>query len=192
MGLPWYQEDAQPIGAIVEAVVQTPQSISGAKPWLNSPPKVPPLIKKIVAEIGFRFRPAAQADLDAHAGWLAALAVDLADVPPSLLERAASKHARDSKFRPTAAELIEIARQIDQQERPTSKFTGDNRDWLNELAAKYNRAENRRPDIEWYVTNEGELKLRPTYAEQCRRVEAHNATLAARGSQIRIPMPERY
>lgn len=191
MGLPWYQQEAQPIGEIVEVVARTQPLTSTAKPVLNSPPKVPPLIRKIVAEIGFRFRPAAQADLDAHVGWLAALAVDLADVPPSLLERAISRYARHSKFKPTAAELIDFARQIDEEERgPVASFSGDQREWLRELASRYNRAPSSRTDIEWHVTGDGELKLRATHAEQCRRIAAHNARLEANGSAIRIPMPD--
>lgn len=96
------------------------------------------------------------------------LAADLADVPPALLERAATRHARQSEFMPKAAELITIARQIDAEEvgRQQAKAPPvDNVTFTQELADRYNA--NRWPGsdrTEWFVTDFGELKLRPRHA----------------------------
>jgi hypothetical protein len=120
-----------------------------------------------VGEIGFRYRPSAQADLAAHAARLSLLAADVSDVPPVLLERAAIRHARQSKFMPTAAELIAAAREEsegDRRERP-SPSESDKRAFLHELAARYNaNLGERAGEKEWYVTANYELKIRTTQA----------------------------
>ena len=48
-------------------------------------------------------------DLEAHAGQLAFLAVDLADIDPRDLDVAIRQHVRQSVFMPKACELIELA-----------------------------------------------------------------------------------
>ncbi|OYW14916.1 MAG: hypothetical protein B7Z46_01705 [Hydrogenophilales bacterium 12-64-6] len=73
---------------------------------------MPPAVAKVVAELGFRYRPNAQADLEAHAHTLRLLTEDLADVPISLLEAAASRWATTKPFLPRASEMIELAREI--------------------------------------------------------------------------------
>ena len=67
--------------------------------------RVPPKIARIVSELGLRYRPSAQADLEAHAAMLALLSRDLADLDPSRLEMAALHWARTERFMPRAAEL---------------------------------------------------------------------------------------
>ena len=66
-------------------------------------------MKKIISELGLRFRPSAQADLEAHSAKLAFLAMDCADVPARFLEAAAKEWTRTSRFLPTASELIALA-----------------------------------------------------------------------------------
>lgn len=76
------------------------------KPKPSSPPAA---IKTLIAQLGLRYRPSAQADLEAHAGLLALLARDVADLDPRDLDEAIQKHVRRSPFMPKACELIELA-----------------------------------------------------------------------------------
>jgi hypothetical protein len=57
-----------------------------------------------------RYRPSAQADLEAHALALRLLIEDVADVPPHLLEAAAKRWAQESPFLPKASDLIAYAK----------------------------------------------------------------------------------
>lgn len=180
---------------VVDSVAraQTLPSTCTAEPVRSSKPKVSAITQRIVAEIGFRYRPTAAADLEAHAGAIAALASDVWDVPPGLLERAGQKYARESKFRilPTAYDLITLARQIDEQDRGANKpgVTVDNKSFAQELADRYNANQWPGSDRnEWYVTDFGELKMRPTQAAQRAAIAAQNRHNEAMGSSIRIPM----
>jgi len=91
-----------------------PRLISSARPTQQSeqPKKraVPPAIGRIIGELGLRYRPAAAADLEAHAHTLRLLCEDVADVPPHLLEDAAKRWVRENKFMPKASELVALAR----------------------------------------------------------------------------------
>lgn len=71
---------------------------------------VPPVIGRIIGELGLRYRPALAADLEAHAEALRLLSEDVADVPPHLLEDAAKRWVRDNRFMPKASELIALAK----------------------------------------------------------------------------------
>jgi hypothetical protein len=73
---------------------------------------VSPIIGEIIANLGLRYRPSGKADLEAHAEALVLLAEDCADMPPPLLDEAAKRWARESKFMPKASELREMARTI--------------------------------------------------------------------------------
>ena len=70
---------------------------------------VPPIIGEIIANLGLRYRPSGKADLEAHAEALVLLTEDCADMPPPLLDSAARRWARESKFMPKASELREAA-----------------------------------------------------------------------------------
>lgn len=65
-----------------------------------------------MGELGFRFRPSAQADLVAHGHAIRLLTQDLADVPISLLEPAIERWAATKPYLPRACEIIELAGQI--------------------------------------------------------------------------------
>lgn len=67
-------------------------------------------MKRIILELGLRYRPAAADQLEAHQAKLAALIGDLADLEPAVLERAARHWVRQSAFMPKASELIALAR----------------------------------------------------------------------------------
>lgn len=69
-------------------------------------------MRRIVGELGLRYRPSAQTDLEAHAARIALLSCDVADIPAPILKRAADQWARQSRFMPTAAELVELCKEI--------------------------------------------------------------------------------
>jgi hypothetical protein len=77
---------------------------------------VPSAVKRIILELGLRYRPAAD-QLEAHQAKLAALMSDLADLPAAALERAANQWIRQSAFMPKASELIQLARNFARAER---------------------------------------------------------------------------
>jgi hypothetical protein len=85
----------------------TRSSPPSARPWRRS---VPSAVKRIILELGLRYRPAASDQLEAHHAKLAALMSDLADLPPALLERAAGQWVRQSPFMPKASDLLQLAR----------------------------------------------------------------------------------
>lgn len=80
------------------------------RPSQTSTRKPPPAIRRMVLELGFRFRPSAPADVDVHTAKLEVLASDLADVPEVLLSAAIAEWIRTEKFMPKAAELIDLAK----------------------------------------------------------------------------------
>jgi hypothetical protein len=106
---------------------------------------------RLIAELGLRYRPTAQADLEAHAATLALLTKDLAGVNPDDLERAIHRWARTEKWMPKASELIETIQSMDVCRRELSAET---------LAARRNSAPDMRPDLIWVAVN-GQLKLEP-------------------------------
>lgn len=105
------------------ATGQTPPSTCGDKPRPTSPPKPPPVpaaIRNLIAELGLRYRPSSQADLEAHAGQLALLARDLADLPPKALAAAIDVWVKDSPFLPRASDLVTLAKRAIEADRPRS------------------------------------------------------------------------
>lgn len=91
----------------------TPTSTLSERP---APRSVPPVIAEIIGNLGLRYRPSGQADLEAHAEAALLLAQDVADVPPKYLDAAAKRWVRESRFMPRASELIELSRQIAKQD----------------------------------------------------------------------------
>lgn len=90
--------------------VPTLPSTSSAPRSAPRKPSVPPAVGRIIGELGLRYRPSAQADLEAHALALRLLIEDVADVPPHLLEAAAKRWAQESPFMPKASDLIAYAK----------------------------------------------------------------------------------
>lgn len=86
---------------------QTPSRRHGDPP---SQKNVPSAIKRIILELGLRYRPASPDLLESHQLKLAAMMVDLSDMPPARLEKAAAHWVRSSAFLPTAADLIRLVR----------------------------------------------------------------------------------
>lgn len=78
-----------------------------AEPRPNSQPSA--AIQNLIGQLGLRYRPSVQADLEAHAGTLALLACDVADLDPRDLDEAIRRHVKRSPFMPKACELIGLA-----------------------------------------------------------------------------------
>jgi hypothetical protein len=77
----------------------------------SSPRNVPLAIRRMILELGMRYRPGVSAgpsDLEAHDAKLALLAADLADAPPKLLTRAIGEWVRTKAFLPKASELLNL------------------------------------------------------------------------------------
>lgn len=115
-------------------------STSSAPPSSPSKPTVvvPPVIGEIIGKLGLRYRPSGQADLLAHAEAIRLLAEDVSDVPPPLLDEAARRWARESKFMPRASELRDTARKVQSERMQGTDAAGqqlqDHCDRLNSLS----------------------------------------------------------
>lgn len=129
---------------------RTPASTCSDRPR-QKPPRE---IRELVAKLGLRYRPSAQADLEAHAATIALLACDLADVPPRYLERAINQHVTQSPFMPKASELMALVQQLQDSEGRRSDTPLADR-WNAALAAEG------RHDIRWRDDN-GQMKLEST------------------------------
>lgn len=86
--------------------------------------KPPGEVLRLIGELGLRYRPSAQADLEAHAAAIALLARDLADVPVKYLDIAIRRHVLQSPYMPKAAELVALAQTALEEDRPLRPFTG--------------------------------------------------------------------
>lgn len=114
----------------------------------SAPPKqrkVPPIVGEIIGKLGLRYRPSGQADLEAHAEALRLLAEDVADVPAPLLDAAAKRWARESKFMPRASELLEMSRAIQSDETRGTDAAGQ------QLQAHCDRLNAMKLDWNWIV-----------------------------------------
>lgn len=126
---------------------QTRQLTCTETPSAEKPKKVPPAVQKLISELGFRYRPTSQTDLEAHAAALALLAVDLIDMPPHLLAKAISKHVMECPYLPKASDLVRLAKGFI-PERPSLGAVGETQ------AQRSNRLmdadQNGRRDIRWF------------------------------------------
>jgi hypothetical protein len=123
----------------------------------NLPQKIPARIKEIIATIGLRYRPSESSDLEAHAGKLALLAVDCADLPPHILEAAGKKWASTSPWLPKASDLIALCQSMvapPAMEKPRQGET-----YAHVLCDKYNQMV-KRAGCEWFVNHSGDMQLR--------------------------------
>lgn len=132
-------------------------STCSTRPSESYRPKPSAKIRDLVSRLGLRYRPTNAADLEAHAAMLALLAQDVADIPPDLLDKAIQRHVAQSPYMPKAADLVRLAKDIDGARRPNLPTDGPT--YAHRLAASYN-AKRTRSDVEWYVNDAGEVKLR--------------------------------
>lgn len=138
---------------------QTRRLTFGEQPKPSLPPRVPTRIKSLIAELGLRYRPTSQADLEAHAGALALLCTDLADSPPHLLERAIKHHALNSPYLPKAADLVKLMQGFLNDAKPAAQ-TGRK---LDQAARANERLAMEDPDFpaRWQYDAGGALQLVP-------------------------------
>lgn len=78
---------------------------------------VPPEILAMVSEIGLRYQPSAQADLQAHGAKVALLASDIADLNPLKLRLAIARWVSFKPYLPKASDLRAITEAIIDSER---------------------------------------------------------------------------
>ena len=98
----------------------TQPSTCSTRPSENYRPRPSAKTRDLIGRLGLRYRPTNQSDLEAHAGMLALLAEDLADLPTSLLERAIQRHCISSPYMPKAADLIKLAQDAEGATRPAT------------------------------------------------------------------------
>jgi hypothetical protein len=110
---------------------------------------VPPQIKRIILELGLRYRPASPDQLEAHQAKLAALMMDLADIPPAPLEAAVRRWVLESPYLPKASDLVSLV----QQRAPQAGAI----DWI--ARGNAHLRELGRTDIHWIRDGNGDLKL---------------------------------
>lgn len=140
---------------------QTPyEELGGARPSNSTnvvpfakPKRIPAKTERLIGELGLRYRPSAQADLEEHAAALALLASDVADIPPDLLERAIRKHAATSVYMPKAAELIAIAKSFVASTGKGGKQV--------DMATRRNVQPDMPRDLRWYYDDFGQIQLGP-------------------------------
>lgn len=113
---------------------------------------MPSSIRRIIAEVGLRYRPTERADLEAHTARLALLASDLADMPADYLQRAVNMWVAKSPYLPKASDLVEVARGFVEQKRAANSGAGAN------VIAEMN-ARRSDPDLLWVRDAGGSLKL---------------------------------
>lgn len=94
-------------GTAFEELGPTRSSLPTVQPSKRS---VPSAVKRIILELGLKYRPTAADALEGHFAKLTGLMEDLIDIPPEALERACRRWAREQRFLPRACELAEMAR----------------------------------------------------------------------------------
>jgi hypothetical protein len=136
----------------------TPRLISPDAEQPSRPRRVPGAIQRLIGELGLRYRPSAQTDLEAHAAAIALLASDLADVPPVYLERAIRKWVLTSHFMPRASELANLAQEFLSATRPSSEKPADIAEKRNAMLRASLAISNKPLRIHWYV-EDGEVLM---------------------------------
>jgi len=144
------------------AVDQTQPSTWLSRQSENSKPKPSAKTRGLIGRLGLRYHPANAADLQSHQAMLSLLADDLATIPTDLLEKAIDAHVLQSPFMPKAADLIRLAQGFVQA--PKIHRTG--RSYAHDLADVYN-SRRTRTDVEWYVSDAGEIKIGHVRSEGC-------------------------
>lgn len=86
-----------------------PQNPDQPSPSYAEPPRKKPsaALRRIVGELGLRYRPASAAEIQAHEDKLELLIEDLNGMAEDVLEAAAKELAKERPFMPRASDLIE-------------------------------------------------------------------------------------
>ena len=166
----WHSERSLEISADLDPIRR---STCGDRPRPSLPRNVPTRIRNLIGELGLRYRPTSQADLEAHAASLALLAVDLADVPPDYLAKAINHHVTRSPYLPKAAELVALAKEFDRAAKPS--VAGSLADFCED---SNRRSIERGSALRWYIEN-GKMKY--CSAEELEQRNRPEPPLTARG-----------
>lgn len=121
----------------------------------------PSAIKKLILELGLRYRPMAPDQLEAYQAKLAALTADCADIPPRHLERAIADWVRSSPYLPKASDLVARARSSQQGTVGDARHDRDTRENAERLAEQANirlKGEGKW-NIRWVVDEHNALKI---------------------------------
>lgn len=87
------------------------------QPGAKSQRSIPPHIKKMVLELGLRFRPLGGENQEEYAAAVTLLGQDVAHVAPGPLETAIAEWVRTKRFLPRAAELLDMVAQMQGRSR---------------------------------------------------------------------------
>jgi hypothetical protein len=135
---------------------QTRQLTCTETPLPASPKRPPAAVQKLISELGFRYRPTSQTDLEAHAAALALLACDLAEMPAGILDKAIKQWAIKSPFLPKASDLIALGKAI---VNPPRTGGASKEIPASELARKRNESGDMPDGIIWRSDDRGGLWL---------------------------------
>lgn len=110
--------------------------------------------RKVILELGLRYRPQSPGQLEGHQAKVVALLADTIDVPAHLLDDAAKEWARTSRWMPTAADLIQLAQRLVPIAQPVGQGTAATlADRYNERLARENPK--RADEVVWLQTDAG-------------------------------------
>lgn len=160
----------RPIGDFATGPL-TPSQQPSAKPTPTAR-KAPPAIRKMILELGFRYRPSQADDVKVHTAKLEVLASDLADVPAEPLQRAISQWIMSKPFMPKANELVDLAREYQPHRRASSTNLT--------LAQQYNLTL-KRNDVRWVDTPDGGVRLMTLEAIEAELKRAEDIQAENRG-----------
>lgn len=138
-----------------------PSNSTNVVPFEKPKKRISAKTERLIGQLGLRYRPSAQADIEEHAAALALLTADVADIPPHILDEAISRHVAQSPYMPKASELIALAKEV--VAPPSNGKPVD-------MAARRNaqlRAEGNF-SLHWYYDQAGQIKLE-TVTEQAAR-----------------------
>ena len=94
-------------------------------------PKISAATLEAISQLGLRYQPSAQGDMQAHGARVALLANDLADIPADRLRAAIARWVSFRPFLPKASELRSIAENLDGQPLDAEALA----DWCDERNA---------------------------------------------------------
>lgn len=89
-----------------------------------------------MADLGLRYRPTSQTDIEAHATRLALLGQDLYDLPAPMLERAIRDWVKTSPHMPKASDLVALCKSY--VPRPAAPTPDDDMTDVRDACARYN------------------------------------------------------
>jgi hypothetical protein len=135
---------------------------------------VPQKIRTMILEIGLRYRPSGQADIQMHMDRLELLMQDVADIPPLRLQTAINAWVAKSPYLPKASDLIEGVRQavssILDRAAPSERVGALRRSIPQWNAVLYRERPELQGKAEWRVTDDGQA-----YIHDLTEAEKHHA-----------------